>query len=159
VEINETPLPGVGVRHDFVTGEGRQIGVVSHHSGRRDLVVYDREDPDSAREMLSLTADEADVLGELLGAVRITGPLADLQQRIEGLAIDWLRIRPRSAFAGRPMGDTHARTLTGVSIVAVVRGDRAFPAPRPDFVLEDSDVVVVVGTPDGVRQLDAHLAG
>jgi TrkA domain protein len=47
VDVNQTPLPGVGLRYDFTTRSGRQIGVVSHRSGRRDLLVYDRKDPDS----------------------------------------------------------------------------------------------------------------
>lgn len=158
MEIHETPLPGVGVRHDFLTRDGRQVAVVAHHTGRRDLVVYDRDDPDAARELISFTAEEADDLGELLGAARITGgPLGDLQQRIEGLAIDWLRVRPGTLHAGRPMGDTQARTRTGVSIVAVLRSEQAHPAPRPDFVLEANDVLVVVGTPDGVRMLNEIL--
>lgn len=157
MDIHETPLPGVGVRHDFITREGRQIAVVSHHTGRRDLVVYDRDDPDATRELLALTQEEADDLGELLGSPRMAGPFGELQQRIEGLAIDWLRLRPESPFTGRPMGDTQARTRTGVSIVAIVRDEQALPSPRPDFVLEANDLIVVVGTPEGVTSLTEIL--
>lgn len=153
MEINETPLPGLGLRYDFGTVSGQKVAVIAHHTGRRDIYVYDEDDPDAARDLLSLTEDEANDLGELLGAARIAGPLADLQQRIQGLAIDWITISPQSRFVGRPLGDTQARTRTGVSIVAVVRDEEAFPAPRPDFVFQSEDVLVAIGTSEGLRTL------
>ena len=90
MDVNETPLPGVGLRYDFRTRSGRQIGVVSHRAGRRDLLIYDRKDPDTCQEVVQLNGEEAETLAEILGTARNTGRLAELQQRIEGLAIDWL---------------------------------------------------------------------
>jgi TrkA domain protein len=152
MDIHETALPGVGLRHDFTTRAGRQLGVITHRTGRRDLLVYDREDPDACREVVELTDEEAEALGELLGADRVVEHLADLQ-RIEGLAIDWLAIRPGSPYAGRTIADTQARSRTGVSIVAVLRDDSAIPAPTPDFRLVADDTLVVVGTTDGISGL------
>jgi TrkA domain protein len=152
MDIHETALPGVGLRHDFTTRTGRQLGVITHRTGRRDLLVYDREDPDACREVVELTDEEAEALGELLGADRVVEHLADLQ-RIEGLAIDWLAIRPGSPYAGATIADTQARSRTGVSIVAVLRDGNAIPAPTPDFRLEAGDTLVVVGTTDGISAL------
>jgi K+:H+ antiporter subunit KhtT len=158
MEIQETALPGVGLRHDFTTRAGRQLGVVTHRTGRRDLLVYDRNDPDATQEVIRLTQEEADTLAELLGTTRLTGRLAALQQQIEGLAIDWLPIRPGSPYAGQAIADTQARSRTGVSIVAIVRGDGAIPAPTPDVRLEPGDTLVVVGTAQGIKEL-AKLLG
>jgi TrkA domain protein len=158
VDIQETNLPGVGLRHDFTTRAGRQLGVVTHRTGRRDLLVYDREDPDACQEVIQLTDDEADALADLLGAARLVEHLAGLQ-RIEGLAIDWLPIRAGSPYAGRTIADTQARSRTGVSIVAIVRGDGAIPAPTPDAVLEPADTLVVVGTARGIKELTKLLGG
>jgi TrkA domain protein len=58
-----------------------------------------------------------------------------------------------SPFAGRTIGDTGARTRTGVSIVAVLRAGSAHPAPGPEFGLRVADVLVVVGTPRGIEEL------
>jgi TrkA domain protein len=157
MDIQETALPGVGLRHDFTTRSGRQLGVVTHRSGRRDLLIYDRADPDACQEVVQLTAEEADALAELLGAARIVEHLADLQQQVEGLAIDWLPIRPGSPFAGRTIADTQARSRTGVSIVAVLRDSKATPAPTPHFRLEPDDTLVVVGTTGGVKALAGIL--
>ena len=156
MDIQETNLPGVGLRHDFTTRAGRQLGVVTHRTGRRDLLVYDRDDPDACQEVIQLTDDEADALAELLGAARLVEHLAGLQ-RIEGLAIDWLPIRPGSPYASRAIADTQARSRTGVSIVAILRGDGAIPAPTPDAVLEPGDTLVVVGTAEGIKELTKLL--
>ncbi len=157
MDIQQTALPGVGLRHDFTTRAGRQLGVVTHRSGRRDLLLYDRADPDACQEVLQLTDEEADALAELLGAARIVEGLPALQQHIEGLAIDWLPIRPGSPYAGKTIADTQARTRTGVSIVAVLRKDTAVPAPAPDFQIQPGDTLVVVGTAPGVKALAGIL--
>jgi TrkA domain protein len=153
MEIREIQLPGVGLRHDLSTRSGRQLGVVTHQTGKRDLIVYDRDDPDACQEVIHLTDEESDALADLLGADRIIGHLGKLQQQIEGLAIDWLEIRPGSRWAGKSIADTQARTRTGVSIVAVLQDGRATPAPGPDYCFESDDTVVVVGTPKGVKAL------
>ncbi len=159
MEIHETPLPGVGTRYDFETSDGKQAGVVIHHTGRRELITFDRQDPDLCRDVVNLSEEEAETLAGLLGTARLKGPLKQLQQRIEGLTIDWIPILAGSTFADRPMGDTQARTKTGASIVAVVRGDEPFPSPRPDFVFKANDFVVAVGTTEGIRALGKILNG
>lgn len=156
-DIQEVKLPGVGVRYEFETAEGNRIGVVSHRSGLREVYVARGEDPDEFRRALGLSPDDARTLAELLGATRVAQQLADLQQRIEGLAIDWLPIRADSPFAGRPIGDTQMRARTGVSVVAIVRGDDAVPAPGPDARVENGDYLVVVGTPRGIEDAVALL--
>jgi TrkA domain protein len=159
MDIQETALPGVGLRHDFTTRGGRQLGVVSYRTGRRDLLLFDSDDPDACQEVIGLTDEEADALADLLGAARLTGHLAELQQQIEGLAISWLTIQERSPYADGTIADTQARSRTGVSIAAVLRGRTAFPAPEPSFGFQPGDTAVVVGTPAGVRALARLLDG
>jgi TrkA domain protein len=157
MEIRETTLPGVGLRHDFATRSGRQLGVISHRTGRRDLIVYNRRDPDAAQEVVRLTSEESDTLAELLGSSRVVARLAQLQQQVEGLAIDWLPIVAGSPYAGGTIADTQARTRTGVSIVAVLHNDTATPAPQPDFRFQVGDTLVVVGTTAGIKALSRLL--
>lgn len=151
-EINEVKLPGVGVRFEFETADGNRIGVISHRSGLREIYASRRDDPDEFRRVLGLSPDDARTLAELLGATRVAQQLAELQQRIEGLVIDWLPVRQDSPYLGRTIGDARLRTRTGVSVVAIVRGEQAVPAPGPEQQLEDGDYLVVVGTARGVEQ-------
>jgi TrkA domain protein len=158
VRVEQTALPGIGVRHDLVTSAGRRVGVVSHRSGRRDLVVFDPDDPDSCVASIPLNDDEAEALADLLGASLMLGQLAGLRQQAAGLLTEQVPIQPGSRYAGRPLGDTQARTRTGVSIVAVLRERQVIPSPGPEFVFEAGDVVVVVGTRDGLDKVTAILA-
>jgi TrkA domain protein len=151
VEVDQLRLPGVGIRYEFTARSGQRIGVVAHRSGRREVFVADRRDPDSFNEVFELTDDESGAFAELLGGARVARELTSLQQAIEGLAIDWLPVDADSPYVGRTIGDTQTRTRTGVSIVAVMRGDDAVPAPGPEFVLEADDTVVVVGQPRGIE--------
>ena len=151
--VTETQLPGVGVRHDFTTARGEHVGVVIHRSGRRELLLYGREDPDACRTALHLSPDDTRTLAELLGATQVSEVLAAVQQRLEGVAIDWVTVPDGSPLAGSTIRRGEFRTRTGVSIVAVIRGDSTVPAPGPDFAFEPGDVAVAVGTPDGLSQL------
>ncbi len=149
-QINETKLPGVGTLHEIECGSGDRIGVISHHGDRREVVIYDSDDPDRVCESAAMTADEARVLADLLGGTTVTERLDDLRQEIAGLAIDWLPISPHSPYAGQTIGDTALRSRTGVSIVALVRGGQPLPAPGPEQRLLIDDTAVVVGTADGI---------
>lgn len=162
-EIHETVLPGIGVRYELTTRRGVRLGVVAHRGGRRDLLVYDADDPDAAREAVALTAAETAALAALLdpaadrsgdGRSGADGATAGGRRHPIGrFAVDWIPVPPGSPYAGRTIATAGVRSITGVSIVAVLRDDAAFPTPGPDFRLEAGDTALVVGTPDGVEAL------
>lgn len=158
VEIERTALPGIGLRHTITTERGRQVGVISHRTGRRDLLIYDRDDPDTCAETMPLTSDEAGALAELLAPQRIVERLAELENQIQGLVTEQIPITPGSPYETRTLGDTRARTRTGASIVAVVREGQVFHSPGPDFRFTANDVVVVVGTGEGASAVADILA-
>lgn len=151
--VNEIPLPGIGVRYEFSTEDGAHVGVVHHRSGVRELVSFDRDDPDTSHVLVRLGPDDSRTLAELLGVSQVAKDLAELGQDLEGLAVDRLPVPYGSPFDGRTIGDTGARTRTGVSIVAVLRAGSAHPAPGPEFGLRGGDTLVVVGTPRGIEDL------
>ena len=158
-DIHETVLPGVGVRSELTLRTGARLGVVAHRHGRRDVVLYDTVDPDAVRESVRLTEAESAALAGLLGGSGLSGddggpaPRPGSAQRIGRFAVDWVPVPPGSPYAGRSIATAGVRSITGVSIVAVLRADAAFPSPGPDFLLEVGDTALVVGTPDGVEAL------
>jgi TrkA domain protein len=156
-EVTETQLPGVGVRYEFTTSDGVRLGVLHHHGGRRELVVYDEDDPDRASSVVELNSDDSRTVSELLGATQVTEAVRAMQQRIEGLSLEWVEVTTRSALVGRTIGDGELRTRTGASVVAVIRGETTEPAPGPDFVFEAGDVAVAVGTAEGLELLRQAL--
>jgi K+:H+ antiporter subunit KhtT len=157
--VEQTPLPGIGVRHDLITSSGRTVAVVSHRNGRRDLVLYDVDDPDSSLASIPLTDDEAEALADVLGASLMLGQLAALRRQAAGLLTEQIAVSAGSPFVGRVLGDTKARTRTGASIVAVLRDREVIASPGPSFPFEAGDVVVVVGTREGLDGVSAILAG
>ena len=157
-EVNETRLPGVGVRYDFTTADGSRVGVLVHRSGRRELLIYGREDPDACRAVLRLGPDDTHTLVDLLGGSEVNKELAAMQQ-LEGLTIDWLPIPATSPWVGRSLREAAVRSITGVSVVAVVRGEATIPAPEADFTLAADDIAVVVGPPEGIDQLVSLMSG
>jgi TrkA domain protein len=156
--IEESPLPGVGVRYEFSTEDGRRIGVVHHRTGRRELFVCEADDTDAAVVNMTLTDEDSHALSEALGGSTLVANLSNLQQQVEGLAIDWLTVDERSPYATGTIGDARIRTRSGVSVVAVIRRDQTFPSPGPEFALEPGDKLVVVGTPEGITQTQEILS-
>jgi TrkA domain protein len=158
VDIERTELPGVGIRFDFITSTGHRVGVISHRTGKRELFICDRDDPDSPTGTVKLDGPESRALAEVLGGSRVVDDLFDLQHEVEGLSIDWIKVPEGSPYDGRTIADTAARTRTGVSFVAILREGRATPAPTPDVRIAAGDTLLVVGTPEGIKQVVALLA-
>jgi TrkA domain protein len=69
--IDETRLPGIGLRHDFVTATGARIGVVTDRDGRRELVVYAESDPDECCASVPLDEEDARAGGSARGVADI----------------------------------------------------------------------------------------
>jgi TrkA domain protein len=141
-----------------VTISGRRVGVVTHRTGRRDLVLYDDEDPDACVASIPLNDDEAEALADVLGASLMLGQLSGLRQQAAGLLTEQVWIPAGSPFVGRQLGDTKARTRTSASIVAILREQEVIVSPAPDFVFQAGDVVVVVGTRQGLDGVTSILA-
>ena len=156
-EVHETQLPGVGVRHEFNTHTGERVGVIVHRNGRREAVVYRRDDPDACSTVLDLSQQDARTMAELLGASQVSETVAAVQYDIEGLAIEWIEIPESSPAIGATIREGDYRTRTGASIVAIIRGDSSIPAPDPDEALEVGDVTVAVGTVEGLANLRSLL--
>jgi TrkA domain protein len=159
MDLEETLLPGVGVRYRLPIRSGQVLGIVVQRGGGAEIAVYDAHDPDRARGLIRLEPDEVDAMADVLGAPRLTQRFADLSREVPGLQSARITLPAGSRFDGRPLGDTRARTLTGCSIVAVVRDSDVVPSPRPEDLLHAGDVLVAIGSASGLQQLDQRLSG
>ena len=151
--VERADLPGIGVRHDILTHEGRRLSVINFRDGGRELALADEDDPDSASETIVLTDDEATALSEVLGGSLILTQMAGLRDQLSGLYMEQIPVRADSPYVGRPLGDTKARTRTRCSIVAIVRDSGVLPAPEPADKLSSGDILVTVGTREGLDLL------
>lgn len=153
VDVRRVKLPGVGVLHTFVTDDGGKVGVITHRSGHSDLITFaEAEDgSDASKVSLRLDEDEAHTLAELLGGTRITESLSKLDA-IPGLSIDWFTVDYEDHIAGKKLGNLASRGVVGLTVVAVVRGESANPAPADDFTVFPGDTLVVAGSPEKVAK-------
>lgn len=158
-EIHETRLPGVGIRFDFITHAGERLGVIAHHSGRRELIVCGADDPDVCRDVVRLEEEDVRALAEILGQSHVTEEIGRMQLTLQGLSIDWVPVSAGARCANCTLHDVEHQDEAPGSIVAVVRGDQTIAAPPSTFVLEPGDTAVVVGTPEGIKALFALLQG
>lgn len=153
VDVRRVKLPGVGVLHTFVTDDGGKVGVITHRSGHSDLITFSDDDggSDTTKVSLRLDEDEAHTLAELLGGTRITESLSKLDA-IPGLTIDWFSVDVDDHIAGQKLGNLANRGVVGLTVVAVVRGESANPAPADDFRVFPGDTLVVAGSPEKVAK-------
>lgn len=151
-QLEETSLPGIGKRVEFFKDDGRRMGVVQHHTGRREVFVCRPDDPDTTEVAVNLSETDTQSLAKALGAPSISEASGDRTYEIEGLVFEWLDVPADSPVVGRSIAELRIRTRTGASVVAVIRSPNPVPAPEPDFAIEVGDTLVVAGTVEGVRR-------
>ena len=86
----------------------------------------------------------------LLGAPQLVAHLAEEQRDLPGIRTGRLTIASGSPYDGRTLGDTALRSRAGVSVVAVMRAGQVHPSPLPDFTLTAGDLMITVGTSEGL---------
>lgn len=154
MDVKEVLLPGIGLRYEFTSQKGDRIGIIARRGGDFDVVLYGPDDPDQARPVLHLAGDEAEAVAQILGAPRIAERFTELSREVPGLETGQVHIVPGSPFVNHPLGDTRARTRTGASIVAIVRNDEVLASPGPAEMLQARDVLIVIGTEDGIAGVE-----
>ncbi|MBH5337590.1 cation:proton antiporter regulatory subunit [Streptomyces pactum] len=153
--MSRTPLPGIGVRYDLTTREHRLLSVVAHRDGGRILSAYRGDDPDQCALSVKLSAGETEAL---IDALMPSHHCQNLLSTTDlGLVAERIELPAASHWNGRLMGETCLRSETGASIVAVLRRAEAIPSPPPSFRLAGGDVLIVIGTREGVEAAAAIL--
>ena len=158
IRIAKIDLPGIGVRHDLVTEGGHRVSVVSQRNGDRSIGIIDDDDEDTCRASIALSDDEAAALADVLGASVMLSRLTSLSDETTGLYTEQIALPTDSPYLNRPLGDTKARTRTRCSIVAIMRDGTIIPSPTPTDVLRPGDLIVVVGTREGLDGVEKLLA-
>ena len=157
-KVKETTLPGVGVRHEFVTHGGDRVGTITHRSGRRDLLIFSQKDPDACARTIRLDDEDVDTLADLLGTESQVEQAQDkVRGDMGGLTLDWLPIASDWKCSGITIEETKMLKRTGVLVVAVMRHGEPIPTPDGSFKLRAGDVAIVVGSPEGIERAQEVL--
>ena len=155
MDVYEADIPGVGRKFELPTGaSGERLIVVIHHDGKRELFVRPSQGADSER-VASLTGDQARTLGSILeGAYFQPVELEQIRVPLGEAIIEWIDVEPDSPLAGTTLRESDARRQTGVSMIAIQRGEETIANPGPDEEVQPGDILVALGT----REEQAALA-
>ena len=159
MSISEKNMPGIGRRYDIVVAKGKRVALVIHHSGQRDLYIFDRhaEEPMCAVEF---SDEQARRVGALLGGAFFKPAVVEEIEDIVGeFVVDWVTLPDDASAVGRSIADLQIRRRTGFSVVAIVRGRKTITAPHPDEVLRKGDRLVVVGRHADLQRFVDLVAG
>ena len=155
MDIYETEIPGVGRKFELETGsEDERIIVIIHHDGKREVFVRPSADADSTR-LFSLPGAQARKLGSILeGTYFQPIELDQVRVPLGEAIIEWVDIAEDSPLVGRTLRDCSLRQQTGVSIMAIQRGEETIANPDPGIEVRPNDILVALGT----REEQAALA-
>ena len=106
---------------------------------------------------------------EKIGADRVVYPERDMGQRvahslISSNVLDYIELSPDlslvevtvpGAFIGRTQQQANMRALYGVNVVAIKRFDKLIVPPQPDELIQESDIMIVIGSTEGLQQLES----
>ena len=106
---------------------------------------------------------------EKIGADRVVYPERDMGQRvahslISSNVLDYIELSPDlslvevtvpGAFIGRTLQQANMRALYGVNVVAIKRFDKLIVPPQPDELIQESDIMIVIGSTEGLQQLES----
>ncbi|WP_435360984.1 cation:proton antiporter regulatory subunit [Haloarchaeobius sp. DFWS5] len=157
MKVFETHLPGVGKRYTISFPTGGEFIVVLHTDGRRQTF-WREEDAADSQELFETTESQARKLAEIFDGTYFDGD-DHLEEALENARIRWVSVGEDSPVAGQTIRDTGVRSLTGVSIIAIQRGEATLSNPASDTDIRAGDVLVTVGSDESHDEFARLLAG
>jgi K+:H+ antiporter subunit KhtT len=146
VDLQETRLPGVGVKYAFRLAQGGRVAVILHNDGQREIYYYVRSPDDDPTAVIELHDDEARQLGAVLGgAYERPKIVEELELALGELSIEWVPVPDDSPAIGRSLADCAFRARTGVTVIAILREPEPISGAQPGDTVERGDTLVAVG--------------
>lgn len=155
--VYETDVPGVGKKFELETRSGERLIVLIHHDGKREVYRQPEEGADSER-LFGLSDSDARTFGSIMeGAHFQPVDLDEVEVPLGGAIIEWIEVDEESSIAGETLAEADLRAQTGVSIIAVQRGEETFPNPGPSHEIRPGDILVALGTREEISELDDRV--
>ena len=156
-DVKETVLPGVGKRFELYLDANRSIAVVLRTSGERQ-VYYREQTTEDYEEQFTLTDSQARTLGLfLVGAYYqpVAGQLAEETTR--GEYIRWYSVTAESGLAETRRDEIVIEKETETTLLGLERDGEVRSVIENDVVFEVGDRLIVIGTDEAHKQLEALL--
>jgi TrkA domain protein len=145
VQMNETRLPGVGVKYTLPLASGGRLSVILHNDGKREIYYFKSGD-DEPRAVITLDDDEARALGAVIGGAYERPKLVeDLEMALGELQIEWTPVPDTSPCIGKTLSESGFRRETGITVIAILREPEPISGAQPHDVVQKGDTLVTVG--------------
>ncbi|QSW99142.1 cation:proton antiporter regulatory subunit [Haloterrigena alkaliphila] len=144
--IYESDLPGVGKKFEVELEDDTRLVIVTHNTGKRE--VFLKSDPDADGDKLFDLSDRlARTVGTILEGAYFQPVQADAVETMltDDTYLEWYNVTETAEIVGQSLREADIRSRTGVSIIAIQRGDDLISPPTPETILEVDDTLVVVG--------------
>ena len=144
--IYETEVPGIGHKFELELDGDERLVVLIHHDGKREIYLRPGDNQDSEK-LFSLTGKRARQLGSILeGAYFQPVELDNVEVPLGEAIIEWVDMDSSSSLVGESLRAANIRDRTGISVIAVQRGEETIANPKPDLIIQEDDIVVTLGT-------------
>lgn len=153
--VYESDLPGVGKKFEVELGDDQRLVIVTHNTGKREVFLKQYEGSDSEK-LFELSDRLARTVGTILEGAYFQPVQTERVQTMlaEGTFLEWYNVDDSAELVGQTLADAQVRERTGVSIVAIQRGDDLVPSPSPDTTIEANDTLIVIGSQDNIRDFE-----
>ncbi len=150
MKIKETDLPGIGKKYGVLLKSGKELVIIIHNTGRREVYLMEDEEPSC---FIELTDEEAKELGFLLaGATYQPVATEKMEMILQQVVMEWVKVQESSNFVNKTIAELEIRRKTGVSIIAIEREGKVIPSPDPyKEQIKAGDTLIAVGTRQQIR--------
>ena len=145
-QLQETRLPGVGVKYSCVTAHGGRLAVILHNEGLREIYYFRHAGDEDPAAVIQLEDDEARQIGAVIGGAYDRPKIVeDLEMAFGELAIEWVPVPDTSPAIGKTLAECGFRQRTGITIIAILREPEPVAGAQPGDVVQKGDTLVTVG--------------
>lgn len=148
-------LPGIGTKYELETDKGDVLAIFFLKNG--NIQMYTLPHDATAPSVAELNPAEARRIGTILSGAIMEADKESVE--IAFSALSDLRLSVHTYFIGENMAgkcieDLQIRAKTGVTIIAVSRGEHNTINPPPGFIFKAGDAVVAIGESDQLKRFE-----
>lgn len=145
MNFRETDLTGIGKKYTLKLNAGNNLAIIMHLSGKREIFYFDDPDDDPQFHFV-MNEEEAQLLGSVLLGSYFKPEQEQQRELLMGkLSIEWVTIEKNCPLVNKSILESEIRQKTGITIIAIIRGNDSIINPQPDEKILEKDTLVAVG--------------
>jgi TrkA domain protein len=151
MDIKEISLSSAESRFTIMSKNGDKIEVVIYNDGRRGIEYY-KKDSKMPSSVVMNEEDIPQIAAVLGGAFDNLKLLEPRDIALKGLILEWIKLEQNASIAGKSLGELRLRETTGVSILAILRGENLLPSPKENKILLGRDYLLAIGKKEQIEK-------